>query len=97
SPLLRRGDDVYSDARVQLDQAILGAVVDVPTLGGRASVKIPPGTSSGAKLRLRGKGVRGLDGHVGDHYVTVHIDVPKHLDEQSTRMLAELMQRIRKK
>jgi DnaJ-class molecular chaperone len=83
--------------RLQLDQAILGAVVDVPTLDGRASVKVPPGTSSGAKLRLRGKGVRGLDGHVGDHYVTVQIDVPKNLDEQATRQLAEFMQRVRKK
>ncbi len=97
SLLVRRGDDVHSDIRLQVDQAILGAVVDVPTLGGKASVKIPPGTSSGAKLRLRGKGVRGLDGHVGDHYVTVQIDVPRNLDEQTTRMLVEFMQRVRKK
>lgn len=97
SLLVRRGNDVHSDVRLQLDQAILGAVVDVPTLGGKASVKIPPGTSSGAKLRLRGKGVRGLDGHVGDHYVTVQIDVPRNLDEQTTRMLVEFMQRVRKK
>jgi len=97
SRLVRRGADLHSDVRVQLDQAILGAVVDVPTASGRASVKVPPGTSSGAKLRLRGKGVRGLDGHVGDHYVTVHIDVPKHLDEAGQRLLVEFMQHLRKK
>ncbi len=94
SSLVQRGDNLYSDVRVGLDQAILGAVVEVPTLSGKAHVKIPPGTSSGAKLRLKGKGARAAQGH-GDHYVTVHIDVPKKIDEKAETLLAEFMKRTR--
>ncbi|RMH37874.1 MAG: J domain-containing protein [Deltaproteobacteria bacterium] len=86
-----KGDDVHSDVRIGIDQALLGAVVEVPTLTGTAKLKIPPGTSSGTKLRLRGKG-RGA----GDHYVTVHIDVPKKkLDGEGQRLLAALMKKLR--
>ncbi len=94
SALVQRGDNLYSDVRVRLDQAILGAVVEVPTLSGKAHVKIPPGTSSGAKLRLKGKGARSAQGY-GDHYVTVHIDVPKKIDEKAETLLAEFMKRTR--
>ena len=56
SPLVQRGSDVYSDVRIAIDQAVLGTVADVATLTGRATVKIPPGTSSGVKLRLKRQG-----------------------------------------
>jgi DnaJ-class molecular chaperone len=59
-------------------------------------VKVPPGTSSGRKLRLRGKGVAGRSGQHGDHYVTVQIDVPKDLDEEGKKLLVQLVQRLRK-
>jgi DnaJ-class molecular chaperone len=90
------GNDVYSDVRVSFDHAILGTVATIATIDARADIKIPPGTSSGKKLRLRGKGVIGGGrrfGHVGDHYVTVQIDVPAKLDEESKKLLAQLVRR----
>lgn len=93
SRLTQKGNDVHSDVRIGLDQAILGTVVDVPTLTGSASVKIPPGTSSGAKLRLKQKGPHVGDGTRGDHYVTVQIDVPKTIDEKGKKLLVEFMKR----
>lgn len=85
-----KGSDVHSDVRLPFQDAILGTVRDVATVDGKATVKIPPGTSSGQKLRLRGKGLAGPTGEVGDHYVTVHIDVPRDLDDDAKRKLVEL-------
>jgi DnaJ-class molecular chaperone len=90
------GNDVSSEIRVPFDRAILGTVAEVATIEGKAQVKIPPGSSSGRKLRLRGKGVVDASGRVGDHYVTVHIDVPSELDDEAKRILVELTQRIKK-
>ena len=95
STALQKGDDIHSDVRLAIDQAVLGTVAAVPTLDGRASVKIPPGTSSGVKLRLKGKGAIGPGGRRGDHFVTVHIDVPKHLDEEAKRLIVSFMARAR--
>jgi DnaJ-class molecular chaperone len=92
SLVTQRGSDVHSDVRLSIDQAVLGTVADVPTLSGRASVKIPPGTSSGVKLRLKGKGAEDGQGR-GDHFVTVHIDVPKQVDEEGKRHLVAFMAR----
>lgn len=92
-----RGADIYSDLRVTIDKAILGAVADVPTLDGVAKVKIPPGTSSGTKLRLKGKGARATDGSQGDHYVTVHINVPQQIDETGKKLLIQFMQHVGKR
>ncbi|MEZ4400869.1 MAG: DnaJ domain-containing protein [Kofleriaceae bacterium] len=88
--LVVKGADVYSDVRIPFHHAILGTVAEVATVDGSASVKIPPGTSSGRKLRLRGKGVI-VDGRgPGDHYVTVHLDVPKDLDDEGRKLLHAL-------
>ena len=95
--LTQRGHDVYSDVRVALDEAILGTVTSVSTLTGKANVKIPPGTSSGVKLRLRGKGAEKGRGSRGDHFVTVHIDVPKNVDEEAQKLLVQFMERTRGK
>jgi molecular chaperone DnaJ len=92
----QRGNDVHSDVRLAMDQAILGTVAEVPTMSGTAKVKIPPGTSSGVKLRLKGKGAPGKDGNQGDHYVTVQIDVPKHLDDEAKKLLVQFMQRVKR-
>jgi len=97
SLVTRRGKDIYSDTHVAIDQAVLGTVVEVATLTGKANVKIPPGTSSGAKLRLKGKGAAGPDGTPGDHFVTVQIDVPKAVDEKAKRLLVQFMQQVRRK
>jgi DnaJ-class molecular chaperone len=92
---VQKGLDVHSDVRLQIDQAVLGTVASVATLDGRASVKIPPGTSSGVKLRLKGKGAVGPGGRRGDHFVTVQIEVPKQLDEEAKRLIVNFMARTR--
>lgn len=90
------GVDVFSDVRISFDRAILGTVATVATIDGKAEVKVPPGTSSGKKLRLRGKGVTDRSGHVGDHYITVQIDVPGDLDDDAKKQLVQLVSRLRK-
>lgn len=90
------GTDVHSDVRIAFDRAILGTVATVATIDGKAEVKVPPGTSSGRKLRLRGKGVPSRSGQPGDHYVTVQIDVPKDLDDDAKKQLISLVQKLRK-
>jgi DnaJ-class molecular chaperone len=87
--LLRKGDDVHGEVEIAIDEAVLGAKVSVPTLEGNATITIPAGTSSGRKLRLRGKGVSGR----GDHYVTVKIVVPEHIDERAEELIREFAKR----
>jgi DnaJ-class molecular chaperone len=91
------GSDVVSDIRISFDRAILGTVAAVSTIDGKAEVKIPPGTSSGKKLRLRGKGMPDPAGGNGDHYVTIQIDVPQDLDEEGKKALIALVTRLRKR
>jgi molecular chaperone DnaJ len=91
------GSDVASDVRIAFDRAILGTVATVATIDGKAEVKIPPGTSSGKKLRLRGKGMPDHAGGHGDHYVTVQIDVPPELDDDAKKLLTQLATRLRKR
>ncbi|MGE0546456.1 MAG: DnaJ domain-containing protein [Kofleriaceae bacterium] len=91
------GLDVRSDVRISFDRAMLGTVATVVTIDGKAEVKIPPGTSSGKKLRLRGKGIPDRSGRTGDHYVTVQIDVPGDLDDEAKKLLVQLASRLRKR
>jgi molecular chaperone DnaJ len=91
-----RGLDIHSDLRVFVDEAILGTAAAVATVDGKATVRVPPGTSSGVKLRLKGKGIRGSQGKKGDHLVTVHLDVPKHLSDEATRLLVQFMDATKK-
>lgn len=81
----REGNDLILETPISAAEAILGAKVDVPTLdGARLMVKIPPGTSSGARLRLRGKGIKG-----GDQYVQIKIVVPAAGDDRSRELIEE--------
>jgi molecular chaperone DnaJ len=92
SLLTQHGADLFSEVRLKINEALLGTAKPVATVDGTATVKVPPGTSSGTKLRLKGKGMRQSDGATGDHYVTVHIDVPKKpLDVRAQKALAALM------
>jgi DnaJ-class molecular chaperone len=87
----RSGRDILLDIPVSISQAVLGAKVDVPTLDGDVTLTIPPGTSSGSKMRLRGKGVPAHNGApVGDQFVVVQIVVPKTLTEEQRRLFESL-------
>ncbi len=80
----RSGDNVTVEVPVTFDEAALGASVKVPTPGGApVTVKVAPGTASGRRLRVRGKGAPGRDGSRGDLLVTVRIDVPGSLSEEA--------------
>ncbi len=82
----REGLDVLVTLPVTVSEATLGARVEVPTLDGVATVSVPPGTDSGAKLRLRGKGIDGR----GDLYAVVQIRVPRDLDEAGREAVERL-------
>ncbi len=87
----REGLDLYVDLPLSITEATLGTKVDVPTLNGKASVTVPPGTSSGTKLRLRGKGIRDeRTGQVGDLYAVVKIAAPKDLSPRARELIEEL-------
>ena len=88
----RKGDDIHTTIPVSITEAALGAKVEVPTIDGpRALLKIPPGTASGQKFRLREKGVASVkNGQRGDQYVEVRVHVPKVADERSKEILREL-------
>jgi molecular chaperone DnaJ len=92
-PVFRReGDDIYLTVPVTAPEAALGAKVEVPTIDGRTLLRIPPGTQSGQKLRLREKGVPSAtkDGARGDEIVEVKITVPMPRDEKTKELLREL-------
>ncbi|MCZ6514701.1 MAG: molecular chaperone DnaJ [Acidobacteria bacterium] len=87
----RKGDNIYTQVPVTVSEAALGAKIEVPTLDGRAVLKVPPGTQSGQKFRLRGKGAPSLRGNQrGDHYVEVQVRVPRAADERTREILREL-------
>jgi DnaJ-class molecular chaperone len=83
-PLFRaEGRNLHLDLPVTFAEATLGAEIEVPTLEGRATLTLPPGTDGGQRLRLRGKGIPGVGRHGdGDLYVTVRIRVPRDLDAE---------------
>ena len=78
---VREGDDILVELPIRLDEAVLGAKVEVPTVDGRVSLTIPKGASSGRMLRLRGKGVK-RGGKQGDQLVTLKIVAPPVIDSE---------------
>lgn len=87
----RDGKNLEVDLPVTVREATNGAEIEVPTLDGKVTLKIPAGTDSGARLRLRGKGVPGKKGSAaGDLYVRVQIRVPKDLDDEARAALDAL-------
>ncbi len=92
-PIFRReGDDIYLTVPVTVTDAALGAKIEVPTIDGRALLKIPPGTQPGQKLRLREKGVPSAtkEGVRGDEIVEINVTVPMPRDERTKELLKEL-------
>lgn len=87
----RHGDDLHTVVPITISEATLGAKIEVPTIDGRSQVRIPPGTSSGRRLRLREKGVPSArNGRRGDQYVELQVVVPKPTDERVRNLLREL-------
>jgi curved DNA-binding protein len=90
-PRLRvEGRDLYTDIRVTPWEAALGASVEIPTLTGTTTVKVPAGSSTDRKLRLRGKGLPSPRGRPGDLYGTVKVMVPKKVDAQERELYERL-------
>ena len=88
--LERQGDDLFCEIPIKFTYAALGGTIEVPTLSGKASLKIPPATQSGTTFRLRGKGMPSLRGGTsGDQMVRVHVEVPASLSGEQRRILEE--------
>ena len=86
----REGDDLVCEIPVSFVQATLGAEIEVPTLEGRATIRIPAGTQPGTLLRLKGRGVKNLQGYgQGDLHVRVKVEVPAHLNSAQKAKLGE--------
>jgi molecular chaperone DnaJ len=83
----RSGNDITSETSVDMATAALGGQVSVETLDGTARLRIPPGTQSGTKMRLKGRGVRPVRGAPGDHYVIVNVATPRNLTEEQKELL----------
>jgi curved DNA-binding protein len=70
--------------------AVLGTIISVPLLDGRANLKIPPGSRNGQRFRLRGKGLPQRGGGRGDLYVVLHIQVPEHVGDGERALWEQL-------
>ena len=87
----RKGDNIYIKVPVTVSEAALGAKAEIPTLDGPSTIRIPPGTQSGQKLRLRGKGAPSLRSNArGDLFAEVQVVVPRVADERTKEILKEL-------
>jgi molecular chaperone DnaJ len=88
--LQRDGDDLLCEVPISFVQAALGTELEVPTLTGRAQIRVPAGTQSGTIFRIRGKGVKNVQGHGhGDLHVRVQVEVPAHLNAAQKSKLME--------
>jgi curved DNA-binding protein len=90
----RDGDDLIVDRKVPFTSAALGCSIDVPTLGGKSlNVKVPAGTQSNARLRLKNRGLpTGPKGPRGDLYVRINLEVPKKLSKAQKQLLKDLQE-----
>ena len=89
----RDGDDLLCEVPVSFLQAVLGADIEVPALDGGAMIKIPPGTQPGTMFRLKGKGIRNVQGYGrGDLHIRINVEVPTHLSSAQKAKLQEFAQ-----
>ncbi len=80
----RKGNDVYTDVLIGIHEAILGSTIDVETVHGSVNVKIPKGTNSGKRFRLKDKGIKGAN-----HYVDVQIVMPDEIDDDLEKVMTD--------
>lgn len=81
----REGNDIVVDLPISFDEAVLGGKVQVPTIGGRVSMTVPPGSNTGQTLRLKGRGVKGK----GDQLVRLNVVMPETVDDDLKRFAEE--------
>ena len=87
----RKGDNLYSEAKVTVAEAALGEKIEIPTVDGTVMLSLPAGVQTGQQLKLKGKGVPHLGGGgAGDHYVTVQVTTPIGIGERGKELLREL-------
>ncbi len=87
----REGNDVYCKVPISFSQAALGADIEVPTLHGKVSVKVPEGTQSGKKMRLKAKGIQRLGGYgMGDQILQIHVETPSKLTREQREVFEKL-------
>lgn len=87
----RRESEIYCEVPISYTQAVLGGEVEVPTLHGKVSLKIPSGTQSGKVFRIRGKGVPDIQsGKVGDQHVRIYVAVPKSVAGEERKIIEQL-------
>lgn len=83
--------DVLCEVPISFSQAALGTEIEVPTLGGRVSMKIPEGTQAGQKMKLRNKGITKLGGYgFGDQIITIHVETPSKLTKEQRDLFHRL-------
>lgn len=87
---IRDGSDIRIHVPISSVDATLGTELDIPTVYGDVSLKVPAGTQNGTKFRLKGKGVKSTRGHQGDQYVEVKIEIPKKLSKQEKELYTKL-------
>lgn len=89
--LRRDGDNLHYDAFVNFVDAVLGESIEIPTVSGKAKIKIEPGTQSGKMLRLKGKGLPALQrGYSGDLFVHINVWTPKKISKEEKELLEKL-------
>jgi curved DNA-binding protein len=86
----REGHDITLDKEIKISDALLGTTIEVPTLDGGKIVKVPPGTQSNSRIRLKGYGFTQADGGKGDEYVRILIKYPKNINERQRKLAEEL-------
>lgn len=91
-PLLKReGNNVVFEQYISFVDAVLGANLEVPTIEGKVKIKIDPGTQGGKILRLRGKGIKDINGYgKGDQLIHINVWTPKHVSNDERQILEKL-------
>ncbi len=90
----RKGRDIETEIPVSFLEAALGAEIQAPTIDGSVALKIPPGVSTGSKLRIRGKGVASSKGERGDQIVSLKVMMPKQIPEELRQQMSEWKEKL---
>lgn len=93
----RRGNDIHIDVPISFVQAAMGAQVDVPTLKSKAKLTVPAGTQPDTILRMKDKGIPGINGGTGDQLVKIIVEVPEKLTKKQKELLKEFDKESKKK